>query len=77
MGLLRVPSRRAVARLGAREEGTLRQHTRLPDGRFVDWVYSSIQRKEWPAVRAEIRQRLEARRGGAPPATGEAAVGDG
>ena len=58
---LNVPSRRAVARLGAREEGTLRQHTRLPDGRFVDWVYSSILRKEWPAVRAALRQRVAGR----------------
>ena len=55
---LNTPSRRAVARIGAREEGTLRHHMILPDGRLVDWVYYSILREEWPEVRAALEQNL-------------------
>jgi len=51
------PSRRAIARLGAQEEGTLRAHMICPDGHIRDSVYFSIIASEWPAV----RQRLEAR----------------
>lgn len=51
-------SRRAVVRLGAREEGTLRQHMILPSGRVIDWVYYGILRDEWPAIRAGLEQKL-------------------
>ena len=53
-------SRAAVARLGAREEGTLRHHQIAPDGRMLDWVYYSILREEWPAVRESLEQKLAA-----------------
>lgn len=48
-------SRRALLRIGAREEGVLRKHIILPDGRIRDTVYYSIVWPEWPAV----RERLE------------------
>lgn len=53
------PSRTAIERLGAVEEGTLRQHMILPDGRRVDWVYYSILRDEWPTVAAGLQAKLE------------------
>ena len=60
MNALNAPSQRAVERLGAQKEGTLRHHTIAPDGRVLDWVYYSILREEWPAVRASLEQKLEA-----------------
>lgn len=55
---LNVKSRKAIARLGAKEEGTLRSHMILPTGRRIDWVYYSILREEWPAVEARLREKL-------------------
>jgi RimJ/RimL family protein N-acetyltransferase len=49
-------SRRAMLRLGAREEGTLRRHMVAQGGRLRDTVYYGIILEEWP----EVRQRLEA-----------------
>lgn len=57
---LNVRSRTAIARLGAREEGTLRRHTLLPSGRWIDWVYYSVLADEWPAVRAGLEEKLAA-----------------
>ena len=39
-------SRRAIARIGAKEEGTLRNHMVNPDGTFRDTVYFSIIESE-------------------------------
>jgi N-acetyltransferase len=61
---LNTKSRTAIARLGAREEGVLRHHTILPDGRLIDWVYYSVLRDEWPGVRAGL-ERMLASHGGA------------
>lgn len=49
-------SRRAIRRIGATEEGILRQHMINSDGSFRDTVYFSILDREWPAV----KERLEA-----------------
>ena len=51
-------SRAAMLRLGAREEGTLRRHTRTQGGRLRDTVYFSILDDEWPAVRAGLEEKL-------------------
>lgn len=51
-------SRRAIARLGAVEEGILRQHVVTRSGRVRDTVYYSILSREWPAVRSGLRERL-------------------
>jgi N-acetyltransferase len=48
-------SRRAIQRLGAKEEGTLRCHMQMHTGRMRDTVYYSILRTEWDTV----KQRLE------------------
>lgn len=53
-------SRRAILKLGAREEGTLRRHMRLESGFLRDTVYFSVLRAEWPAVRDALDRRLGA-----------------
>jgi RimJ/RimL family protein N-acetyltransferase len=56
--VLNTKSRNAIVRLGAKEEGTLRHHTILPNGRAIDWVYYSILQDEWPSVRQGLDQKL-------------------
>ena len=51
-------SRTAIARLGAKQDGVLRNHRRLPDGSLRDTVVFSITDTEWPAVRSGLRHRL-------------------
>lgn len=53
-------SRRAIARLGAVEEGVIRNERIMPDGRRRDSVRYSILDTEWPAVRQGLLQRLAA-----------------
>ena len=52
-------SRAAIARLGAKEEGILRQHLRHRDGSLRDSVCFSVLDSEWPAVKAGLEQKLE------------------
>jgi len=47
-------SREAIARLGAKQDGVLRNHQRLPDGSLRDTVVFSIIDSEWPAVRRHL-----------------------
>lgn len=47
-------SRRAILRLGAVEEGTLRKHMVTESGRIRHTVYYSIIDDEWPAVKARL-----------------------
>ncbi len=54
-------SRAAILRLGAVEEGTLRSKMILRDGYRRDSVYYSILDMEWPAVKARLEAKLEAR----------------
>ncbi len=54
-------SRTAVARLGAKQDGVLRNHERLPDGSLRDTVVFSIIEPEWPSVRNELERRLLSR----------------
>jgi RimJ/RimL family protein N-acetyltransferase len=51
-------SRAAITRLGARQDGVLRQHRRMPDGSLRDTVVFSIVDSEWPAVRSGLLHRL-------------------
>lgn len=51
-------SRAAIERLGAKQDGVLRNHRRMPDGSLRDTVVFSIVESEWPAVRAGLRHRL-------------------
>ena len=51
-------SRAAIARLGARQDGVLRNHMRLPDGSYRDTVVFSILEGEWPMVRTHLDHLL-------------------
>jgi len=52
-------SRAAIARLGAKQDGVLRNHTRSADGVYRDTVVFSIINSEWPAVRQALRFKME------------------
>jgi N-acetyltransferase len=47
-------SRTAIARIGAKEEGTFRKHLITDAGRIRDTVYFSIIDSEWPAVKERL-----------------------
>ena len=51
-------SQRAIERIGAKQEGVLRNHMILPDGRYRDSVYYSIIDNEWPGVKARLEEML-------------------
>ncbi len=51
-------SREAILRLGAKEEGTLRNHMLTWSGRIRHTVYYSIIDSEWPEVKMRLEQRL-------------------
>lgn len=55
---LNAASRAALARIGASEEGTFRNHMITGSGRQRHSVYFSIIREEWPAVRARLDDQL-------------------
>lgn len=51
-------SRAAIERLGAKQDGILRNHKILPDGSLRDTVCYSIIQSEWPAVRNQLQAKL-------------------
>jgi RimJ/RimL family protein N-acetyltransferase len=51
-------SRNAIRRIGATEEGTLRQHMITWSGRLRDTVYFSILDSEWPRVKLDLERKL-------------------
>jgi len=53
-------SQRAIARLGARYEATLRRYQRRGDDTLRDTILFSILAEEWPEVRAGLAARLAA-----------------
>jgi RimJ/RimL family protein N-acetyltransferase len=55
-----VRSQKAIARLGARYEGTLRRYQRRDDGTIHDSVLFSIVAEEWPTVRKALVARVRA-----------------
>ena len=52
-------SRAAVKKLGAIEEGILRQHIILEDGFIRDTVVYSILKQDWPDVLINLEKRLQ------------------
>jgi len=54
-------SRAAILRIGAREEGTFRNHMITANGRIRHTVYFSIVDSEWPAVKARLESLLHSR----------------
>lgn len=55
-------SREAIARLGAKQDGVLRNHQLAPDGSYRDTVVFSIIESEWPAVKRHLNFLLERQR---------------
>jgi RimJ/RimL family protein N-acetyltransferase len=51
-------SRAAIARLGAKQDGMLRNHQLMPDGAKRDTVVFSIIDGEWPAVKQHLKFKL-------------------
>lgn len=54
-------SRAAIARLGAKQDGVLRNHMIMADGTRRDTVVFSIIDSEWPAVKRHLAFQLEER----------------
>ncbi len=52
-------SRAAIERLGARQDGILRNHQLMPDGTRRDTVVFSILDSEWPTVKRNLQWLLE------------------
>lgn len=52
-------SRAAISRMGAKEEGTLRNHMITSTGRLRHSVYFSVIESEWPSVKAGLEQKLD------------------
>lgn len=61
---LNIRSQKAIERIGAVKEGTLRNHMILPDGRIRDSVFYSIIDSEWPGVKRKLAEMLALRDGG-------------
>lgn len=51
-------SRRAIERLGAKQDGILRSHQVAPNGTLRDTVVYSITAAEWPTVKAHLDYQL-------------------
>src|SRR6476660_5033660 len=60
--VLNQQSRAAILRLGAKQEGILRNHMIMPNGRIRDSVCFSIIAEEWPEVKAGLTTRLASHR---------------
>jgi RimJ/RimL family protein N-acetyltransferase len=52
-------SRDAIARLGAKQDGVLRNHQISPGGSYRDTVVFSIIESEWPAVKKHLAFQLD------------------
>jgi N-acetyltransferase len=52
-------SREAIARLGAKQDGVLRNHQISPDGLYRDTVVFSILESEWPSAKRNLRFMLD------------------
>ena len=56
--VLNEQSRAAILRLGAKQEGILRNHLIMPGGRYRDSVCYGIIETEWPDVKARLTAKL-------------------
>ena len=63
---MNLQSRQAIERLGAKLDGVLRSHMRMPNGSLRDTAVYSIVAAEWPAVRANLEWQLRRPRAGGP-----------
>jgi|tagenome__1003787_1003787.scaffolds.fasta_scaffold20838578_2 RimJ/RimL family protein N-acetyltransferase len=56
--ILNTASRKAIERLGAKQDGVLRNHKIMRNGRIRDTVCYSIIKSEWPAVKENLLQKI-------------------
>jgi N-acetyltransferase len=56
--VLNTVSRKAIQRLGAKQDGILRHHKIMRDGRIRDTVCYSIIKPEWKQVKANLIEKL-------------------
>ena len=47
-----------MRKLGAKHEGTFRNHYIMPDGTHRHSVWFSITQEDWPQVKSQLKQRL-------------------
>ena len=52
-------SNKALRRIGAKQEGILRNHMVMPDGRVRDSILYSILRSEWSGIKQHLKFKLE------------------
>ena len=57
--LRNVRSQKAIVRIGAQKEGTLRKHRIIEDGFVRDTVVFSIIKDEWPNVKSGLQEKLK------------------
>ncbi|MCC2681844.1 MAG: GCN5-related N-acetyltransferase [Nitrosospira multiformis] len=60
-------SRTAIERLGAKQDGILRNHQIMRDGSIRDTVVYSILQHEWPSVKNNLLNKLSSSQGNPPP----------
>lgn len=60
-------SRTAIERLGAKQDGTLRNHQIMRDGSIRDTVVYSILQHEWPSVKNNLLSKLSSNQGNPAP----------
>jgi RimJ/RimL family protein N-acetyltransferase len=53
--VLNIPARKSLERCGMKEEGILRSHTLMTQGRRRDTIYYSVLKDEWPQVKESYR----------------------
>ncbi|MCC9135519.1 GNAT family N-acetyltransferase [Pontibacter silvestris] len=56
--VLNTRSRKAILKIGATEEGVLRNHTLMQDGRRRDTIYYSILKPEWETLKLTVFKDL-------------------
>lgn len=59
-------SQKAIERLGAHKDGTLRNHGLRRDGSMRDTVFYSLLAGEWPEVQKHLKYQLSRQRAGQP-----------
>ncbi len=60
--VLNIQARKALSKIGATEEGVLRSHTVMQDGRRRDTIYYSILQKEWTGIKNTVFNDLVLKR---------------
>jgi RimJ/RimL family protein N-acetyltransferase len=56
--VLNAISRKAIERLGAKEDGILRNHKIMGNGRIRDTICYSIIQSEWPLVKERLLKKM-------------------